>query len=105
MRLYSSRLPWYIDIRASNPIGATIGDVFTGLYTSLNTPIQKDDYYNEELDDADRYKLREAWEERCHDASERSCGVRRVDFLRGKIGFEGLVRGKDGMWEVKTRRQ
>ena len=30
-------------------------------------------------------------------------GIKRVDFLRGKVIFEGLVRTRSGMWEIKTR--
>jgi len=30
-------------------------------------------------------------------------GVKRVEFLRGKVIFEGLVRTRNGLWEIKTR--
>jgi hypothetical protein len=29
--------------------------------------------------------------------------VKRVDFLRGRCIFEGLVKGRNGVWEMKTR--
>jgi hypothetical protein len=33
---------------------------------------------------------------------EHGRGVRRVDFLRRHVTFEGLVKGRNGMWEIKT---
>lgn len=32
-------------------------------------------------------------------------GVLQVDFLGEKVIFEGLTRGRNGMWEMRTRRE
>ncbi|KAH7908885.1 hypothetical protein BJ138DRAFT_1011894 [Hygrophoropsis aurantiaca] len=106
MRIYHSRLPWYIDIHASgNPPYVTLADLFLGLYTSLSARIHRSDYYNDELNAEDREILKKAWEERCRSPEESADGVKRVDYLRGKVIFEGLVRGKNGMWQLKTGRE
>ena len=63
------------------------------------------DFWNEELSEADRDKITKAWKLRCDgDAFERACGVRRVDFLRRHVVLEGLVKGRNGSWEMKTRK-
>lgn len=56
------------------------------------------------MSDAARSRISSAWSVRCNgNAMEHGSGVRRVDFLRSRIMFEGLVPGRDGMWEMKTR--
>ncbi|KAH7920958.1 hypothetical protein BV22DRAFT_1020262 [Leucogyrophana mollusca] len=105
MRIYHSRLPWYIDIHATNSNFISIGDFFIALYASLYKRIHRSDYWNDELDETDRNTLRLAWTERCRTPEEKADGVKRVDFLRGKTVFEGLVRGKNGMWQLKTGRE
>jgi hypothetical protein len=105
MRLYHDRLPWFIDIYARNPSGVTIHDLFDQLHDTLMIQIHNKHYYNEDMDDEDRGKIARAFEGRCAgDPSEIASGVRRVDFLRGRVIFEGLARGKNGMWEMKTRK-
>lgn len=106
MRLYHSRLPWYIDVVPSgNGSYVTLGDLFTTLCQSLALRIGAGDYHNDELDHDDRQALKLAWDERCRNDAERMDGVKRVDFLRGKYMFQGLTRGKNGMWQLRTGRE
>jgi hypothetical protein len=105
MRLYHQRLPWYIDVHASNPTGVNLGDLLMSIWTTLRWQIQKSDFWNDELSDADRDKVTRAWSTRCHgDIMEQRAGLRRVDFLRRHVLFEGLVKGRNGMWEMKTKK-
>lgn len=106
MRLYHTRLPWYIDVVPSgNGSYVTLGDFFMIVCQSLSTRIRKEDFYNDELDRDDRAALKDAWEERCKNEEERMDGVKRVDFLRGKYMFQGLTRGKSGMWQLRTGKE
>ncbi|KAI5989575.1 hypothetical protein EDD15DRAFT_2389008 [Pisolithus albus] len=102
MRIYNSRLPWYIDIVAQDGGYITLADLFQQLFAALQKPIHQSDYYNDDLDDHDRQALNQAYLSRCRDEAERMGGVRRVDFLRGKVFFEGLSKGKNGMWRLRT---
>lgn len=105
MRLYHSRLPWYIDVQASTYTGVNLQDLILAIWTSLRTPIVHADYYNDELDDEDRDRINWAFKVRCmDDPAETACGVRRVDFLKKNVFFEGLTKGKQGMWEIRTRK-
>jgi len=105
MRLYHTHLPWYIDVVPSGGSYVTLRDLFAAICHTLAFRICSADYYNDELDDEDREALRLAWDERCRDESERVDGVKRVDFLRGKYMFQGLTRGKSGMWQLRTGRE
>jgi hypothetical protein len=106
MRLYHTRLPWYIEVMPSgNGSYITLGDLFTAICQTLAMRIRSEEYYNGELDNEDRQALKEAWDERCRNEEERRDGVKRVDFLRGKYMFEGLTRGKNGMWQLRTGRE
>ncbi|KAI6021131.1 hypothetical protein EDC04DRAFT_2575684 [Pisolithus marmoratus] len=102
MRIYNSRIPWYIDIVAQDGGYITLADFFYQLFAALQKPIHQSDYYNDDLDEHDRHALNQAYLSRCRDEGERLGGVRRVDFLRGKVFFEGLSRGKNGMWRLRT---
>jgi hypothetical protein len=105
MRLIHPRLPWYIDIEASNPTGINLGDLFQAIWVCLQWPIQKADFWNDELSESDRDKISHSWRVRCNgDPREQASGVRRVDFLRRHVVFEGLVKGRDGTWEMRTRK-
>lgn len=70
----------------------------------LGERIRHEDYHNDELGAEDREELKQAWEKRCKNKKERMDGVKRVDFLREKYMFLGLIRGKSGMWQLRTRR-
>ncbi|KZP14163.1 hypothetical protein FIBSPDRAFT_868539 [Athelia psychrophila] len=72
---------------------------------TLTLPITQRDFWNEEMGGKEREKIASAWRERCGiDAGERASGVRRVDYLRRDVIFEGLVKGRNGTWEMKTRK-
>jgi hypothetical protein len=105
MRLRHDKLPWYIDIHATSPTGVTIADLFDQMYDGLMLQIHGKHYYNEDMDDEDRAKINQAFRDRCaHDPNQFAHGVRRVDFLKKHVLLEGLVRGKNGLWEMKTRK-
>jgi len=126
MRVTHHSFPWFIDIYAVpnpnmgnvmqtpgvSPIGqptgsgVTIHDFFDQLNDQLHQPISRRHYYNEELSEDDRRKLDLAYKERCEvDQGLLSQGIKRLDFLKGKVYFEGLVRGRNGTWEMKLKRR
>ncbi|KAG8217026.1 hypothetical protein J3R82DRAFT_7342 [Butyriboletus roseoflavus] len=102
MRLYHSRLPWYIDIHANGAPYISLADFFQQLFASLSKQISKYDFYNNELDDDDREVLTRAYFERCLHEDDKMEGVKRVDFVRGKQEWMGLTSGKDGMRRLRT---
>jgi hypothetical protein len=105
MRLFHPRLPWYIDVHATNPTGVDLSDLFQMIWKCPRWPINQADFWNDELSGGDRDKISHAWRVRCdEDSFERGCGVRRVDFLRRHVVFEGLVKGMNGTWEMKTKK-
>lgn len=105
MRLYHSQWPWVIDIVSQNPAGVTIGELLEGIWRCMQTPIAHADYWNNEMDERNREAVASAWAERTASSEEEQMrGVRRVDYLIGKTILEGIVKGKDGMWELKLTR-
>jgi hypothetical protein len=104
MRLYHDRLPWDINVCASNPhIGVTVIDVLTAMYTNLMRGIRDVDYYNRDMDAQARDKIALAWRARCgYDEMEAARGLRRVDFLGRQLIFQGLEKGKQGAWAIRT---
>lgn len=106
MRIYHARLPWYVDVRAtSNPVGVTFADLFNDIYEVMQMQIIDADFNNDEVDDEERRRITHAYRNRVgSDHAEAMKGIRRVDFLMGKVIFEGLMKGKEGLWEMKTTR-
>ncbi|KAI0667246.1 hypothetical protein C8Q78DRAFT_982572 [Trametes maxima] len=104
MRLYHAQLPWYIDVETENPAGVTLYDLFYAIQNCMMTAIQFSDFYNIEMDSKLRDQIGAAWAERCISAEERARGVFRVDYLMGKFVMEGIQKGRDGLWEIKTRK-
>jgi len=102
MRIYHSRLPWYIDITANGAQYISLADFYQQLFSALAKQISKHDFYNNELEDEDREVLTHAYLDRCRSDGERKEGVKRIDFLRGRIEWMGLSPGKNGMWRLKT---
>ena len=94
------RLPWYIDVFKMAPNGITIQDVLVAIYNQLTSQIHQRHYYNEELDDAHRGVLSAAFSDRCGSESDR--GILPVECLADKFILFCLVKGKNGMWELKT---
>ena len=104
MRIYHVRMPWYVDVQAlSNPVGVTFADLFSAIYNMTQIPIIDADFNNDELDDEERKRITAAYRKRVgSDQAEAMKGIRGVDFLMGKVVFGGLVKGKEGLWEMKT---
>lgn len=105
MKLFHDRLPWYIEVWASNEVGVTFYDLFTQLQRVLSSRIKNSDFYNNEITQEEREKIARAWKERCqYNQGEMGQGVKKVDYLMRDCIFIGLVRSREGMWEVKTRK-
>ncbi|KII85872.1 hypothetical protein PLICRDRAFT_299652 [Plicaturopsis crispa FD-325 SS-3] len=104
MRLYHERLPWYIDVGTANSAGVTLMDIFWAMHTSLMRQIREEDLGNAEVTGHLRRKIEAAYFVRCGSSeSMRMEGVKRIDFLRKRVLFEGISKGKRGMWEMKTK--
>jgi hypothetical protein len=105
MRIYHPLLPWYIDVQQSHTNGITVFDVLTQIWQQLHTAISGKHYWNEELGEQERAALAKAFWGRSRGAQDEVArGIMRVDFLGGKVVLMGFVRGKNGMWEMKTRK-
>ncbi|KAH9911643.1 hypothetical protein B0H21DRAFT_454401 [Amylocystis lapponica] len=104
MRLYNAHFPWFVDVESGNPAGVTLHELFAAIYASMMMPITQADFWNNEMDESVRERIGLAWAQRCADEEERSRGVRRVDFLMGRVVMEGLAKGKDGSWEMRLRK-
>ena len=105
MKLFHPRLPWYIEVRTANGLGVTFYDLLTQIQAVLFSRIKNSDFYNNELTQEEREKISRAWKERCqYNQGEKSQGVKKVDYLMRDCIFVGLVRGRDGTWEMKTRK-
>jgi hypothetical protein len=56
------------------------------------------------LNERDRKDIAKAYRRRTDmKKSGKEHGILWVDFLCGEVVFEGLMRGKGGLWEIKTR--
>ncbi|THH13995.1 hypothetical protein EW146_g6286 [Bondarzewia mesenterica] len=105
MRLYHTRLPWYIDVFPRDPVGITLQDLFTSMYGILLSRIKHSDLYNSDVTADAESKMLRAYAERCNgDEYVRNQGIMKVDFLMRDFIFLGLSKGKNGMWEMKTRK-
>jgi len=102
--LWHPRLPWYIQIHASQSNGITIQDVFCQMQDHFAEPIWANHYWNVELSSKDREEMRGAFQYRC-DGNRKlwKKGIARIDFLKFDCVFMGLAKSKDGMWEIKTK--
>jgi len=105
LRFYHPRLPWYLDVRASQPNGILIADVLQQLHAKLHKPIQLHDFSNTVLDASDRELITDAYRNRCdYRVDIMQQGVRRVDFMGSDVILQGFRAGRDGMWLMKTTR-
>ncbi|KAH0578199.1 hypothetical protein H2248_004074 [Termitomyces sp. 'cryptogamus'] len=86
MRLFHPLLPWYIDVYKNIDSGVTVGD-----------------YYNEELGSEIRGRIARAYQSRTQGTAEKWKGIKWVDYLEDRCIFVGLVKSRDGMWEIQTR--
>jgi len=57
MKLSHDRLPWYIEVRASNADGVTFYDLFVQIQTVLSSRIKNSDFYNSEITEEEREAL------------------------------------------------
>jgi len=105
MRLFHDRLPWYIEVWASNEVGVTFYDLFSQMQNMLSSRISKSDFYNNDVTQEEREKISRACKERCqYNQGEMGQGVKKIDYLMRDCTFTGLVRSREGMWEIKTRK-
>jgi hypothetical protein len=105
MRLYHPRLPWYIDVVATDPVGVTLQNCFDKLYKFLHARIHNSDFYNNDVSEEEREKIANSFRMRCgSDEKEFRKGIRKVDFLMRDCIFLGLSKGREGMWEMRTRK-
>lgn len=104
MVLVSPHFPWFVEARSSNPSGITIYDLLYAIYTCMAMPIATADYWNCEMNQSVREEIAAAYEIRCGtDPAQRSFGVRRMDYLRGRVLLRGISRVKDGTFEMKFK--
>ncbi|KAG6887730.1 hypothetical protein C0995_013285 [Termitomyces sp. Mi166 len=106
MRLFHPLLPWYIDIEQHQENGVTVQDVIMQIHIELQTQIYGRDYFNEEMGSSGRERIARAFERRTQGPEgeeERKKGIRRVDYLEDRVVFVGLVRARDGLWEMKMK--
>jgi hypothetical protein len=104
MTLWHRKLPWQINIEATQPNGITIYDFFRHIYQQLHQPIAQEEYYNNELAPSDREMLIIAFQIRCAMFPDQlQAGVRRIDFLGQEVCFIGLKHRRGGRWEFKTQ--
>ncbi|KAJ2986885.1 hypothetical protein NUW54_g9589 [Trametes sanguinea] len=62
------------------------------------------DWLNEEMTPEYQERVYNAYTLRCgHHRDELARGIKRVDFLLDHFVMEGVVKAKNGLWEIKTR--
>ncbi|KAL4064707.1 hypothetical protein V8B97DRAFT_1297346 [Scleroderma yunnanense] len=120
MRLTHDSIPlWPIDLelrydeyQAVTRTPITVGDVLYMIYSSLRRQITHHDWY--QLSDSKQDAISRAYHRRCRSVPstgnlEVSQGVRRVDYLKDKYMFRGLIRARDGdgffHWRFVTERR
>lgn len=64
IRLYHTRLPWYVDVKQTRDNGVTVFDVLTQLFAQLMVRIQGRHYWNDVLGEEDREEIVRAYKER-----------------------------------------
>ena len=92
----------------ANGAWVTVGDVLEQVYHSLRRRTNHHDY--EACGERDREKVRKAYEARYRRLrsekayeKEKAGGMRRVDYLRNRVRFLGLSRGRGGEgWVLNT---
>ena len=65
MKLYHSRLPWYIKVTMTNGVSVTFHDFFMHIQHMLSSRIKNSDFYNNELTQEVCENISRAWKEHC----------------------------------------
>ncbi|KAF9035794.1 hypothetical protein BJ165DRAFT_1355149, partial [Panaeolus papilionaceus] len=82
IRLHHPRLPWYVDITASNSTGVTLNDVFHQIHKQLYSRISTQHFGNEELGDDLREDIYIAFVRRCRgEPKKMEKGFTKLDFM------------------------
>lgn len=103
MRLFHPRLPWTIDVHASRSSGITLRDLFSAIWTSLRRRVRHEELFSYETTETVKETIVASCSLRSRGDVGTAKGLRRVDFLRSRVLFEGLVQDQSGMWEIMTR--
>lgn len=114
MRLYHPNLPFVIDVTTDLKNGVSVFDVLQKIFVQINQQIRGRHYWTEALTSGDRRALETAFSERVVQFAGEPVGSDmwnrgfcQIDFLGAagrKFIFEGLVKGKNGTWEMKIRK-
>ncbi|KAH9027575.1 hypothetical protein EDB84DRAFT_1272647 [Lactarius hengduanensis] len=102
-------LPWLCTVRPDPRLSpgnavVTVQDVLVCLYFHLHTTVKADEYNAMSRDR--KAGIFQVFERRVgHDRVQRGKGLRRIDFLGGRIIVQGLVRAQseDNVWDVIVR--
>ena len=113
LAIICEHLPWTITITPTpNAIWTapfvTVGDVLHALHRALCLGVTDPEL--NVLGPAQRDRVHDAYVRRYRRAPgaardmEKAKGIKRVDYLMGRVIMEGIQKGKDGLWEIKTRK-
>jgi hypothetical protein len=100
----TEQLPWPIHIVAAHPhVGVTVGDVLHCLYSELRRSATEAEFRSLPTQAAQAFATK-SYEDRCRRlasdprafAHEKSKGLKRVDFLLGRVAWNGLSSSKLG---------
>jgi hypothetical protein len=102
-------LPWQVVVRPDvrhSPGGAivTVADVLSAIHINLRMHVKPDEY--KAIDKSSKVGIYDAFKRRVgNDPFQLGKGLRRIDFLCGRVFAQGLVRAqsKDNLWDVVVR--
>ncbi|KDQ54417.1 hypothetical protein JAAARDRAFT_38588 [Jaapia argillacea MUCL 33604] len=112
MTIVSSQIPWQIMVTPSSTSYITLSDVMSAIYTSLRTSISRAEF--ESLPVKAKIQVNDAFVQRWKSVAggqremgtERSKGVKRVDWFCGRTRFEALELAESGggeFWVLRVR--
>lgn len=111
LTLVTPLLPWRVSVTPQrNGVYVTVYDVLSCLYTSLRTNVAGSEYHALQSD-TERRRVGASYEaryRRIRDAREyryeKTQGLKRVDFLMGRVRFEGLSKSSQGpdVWVINV---
>jgi hypothetical protein len=102
IKLMCSALPWPIVINSAHPrVGVTVADMLNGVYFYLRLPVSEAEFHT--LPSQARAEVTMSFKNRYrrirNDVEyerEKSKGVKRIDFLMGRVQWAGLSSSKAG---------